>query len=39
MRRVLVKDEHRTTYDSYQLYEFLFPDSKTRRFDVAGEIE
>jgi hypothetical protein len=35
----LVKDEHRTIYDSYQLYEFLFPDGKTRKYDVVGEIE
>jgi hypothetical protein len=35
----LVKDEHRTTYDSYQVYEFLFPDKKTRKFDVVGQSE
>jgi hypothetical protein len=35
----LVKDEHRTTYDSYQVYEFLFTDGKTRKFDVVGQIE
>jgi hypothetical protein len=35
----LVKDEHRSTYDSYQVYEFLFPDGKTRKFDVVGQIE
>jgi hypothetical protein len=35
----LVKDDHRTTYDSYQVYEFLFPDGKTRKFDVVGQIE
>ena len=35
----LVKDEHRTTYDSYQVYEFLFPDGKTRKFQVVGQIE
>jgi hypothetical protein len=35
----LVKDDHRTTYDSYQVYEFLFPDGKTRKFDVVGQFE
>jgi hypothetical protein len=35
----LVKDEHRTTYDSYQTYEFLFPDNKTRKFEVVGQTE
>jgi hypothetical protein len=32
----LVRDEHRTTYDSRQTYEFLFPDGKTRRFEAVG---
>jgi hypothetical protein len=35
----LVKDEHKTAYDSLQVYEFLFPDSKTRRFEVVGQTE
>jgi hypothetical protein len=35
----LVKDEHRTTYDSSQAFEFLFADKKTRRFDVIGQSE
>jgi hypothetical protein len=35
----LIKDEHRNAYDSYQVYEFLFPDGKTRKFDVVGQIE
>jgi hypothetical protein len=35
----LVKDEHKTTYDSLQIYEFLFPDNKTRRFVVIGQSE
>ena len=35
----LVKDEHRTTYDSLQVYEFLFPDQKTRKFLVVGQTE
>jgi|SRR5208337_1411904 len=35
----LVRDEHRTTYDSYQVYEFLFPDHRTRKFLVVGQTE
>jgi hypothetical protein len=35
----LVRDDHRTAYDSFQTYEFLFPDKKTRKFDVVGQIE
>ncbi len=35
----LVKDEHKVTYDSYQIYEFLFPDEKTRKFIVVGQME
>ena len=35
----LVQDEHKTTYDSYQIYEFLFPDKKTRKFVVVGRTE
>ena len=35
----VVKDEHRSTYDSYQVYEFLFLDNKTRRFMVVGQTE
>jgi hypothetical protein len=35
----LVRDDHRNTYDSYQVYEFLFPDGKTRKFDVVGQSE
>jgi hypothetical protein len=35
----LVTNDHRTTYDSYQAYEFLFPDGKTRKFDVVGQWE
>ncbi len=35
----LVKDDHRTTYDSYRVYEFLFPDNKTRKFVVVGTTE
>jgi hypothetical protein len=35
----LVIDKHRTTYDSYQDYEFLFPDGKTRIYEVVGHWE
>jgi hypothetical protein len=35
----LVKDEHRGTYNSHRVYEFLFPDQKTRHFWVVGETE
>jgi len=35
----LVKDEHQTTYDSRQVYEFLFPDKKTRQFLLVGQTE
>jgi hypothetical protein len=35
----LVQDEHKTAYDSHQVYEFLFPDKKTRKFVIVGETE
>jgi hypothetical protein len=35
----LVKDDHRNAYDSYQVYEFLFSDNKTRKFIVVGQTE
>jgi hypothetical protein len=35
----LVKDIHGTTYDSWQVYEFLLPDNKTRQFLVVGTSE
>jgi hypothetical protein len=35
----LVKDEHKNGYDSLQVYEFLFPDKKTRQFEVVGQTE
>jgi hypothetical protein len=35
----LVKDEHPNAYDSFQVYEFLFPDKKTRKFTVVGVTE
>ena len=35
----LIRDEHHTKYDSLQVYEFLFPDKKTRKFEVVGQTE
>jgi hypothetical protein len=35
----LIKDEHPTAYESYQEYEFLFPDNKTKKFGVIGQSE
>jgi hypothetical protein len=32
----LAKDEHRPAYDSYQVYEFPFPDKKTRQYRLVG---
>jgi len=35
----LVQDVHKSTYESSQAYEFLFPDNKTRKFFVVGQFE
>jgi hypothetical protein len=35
----LVRDEHKATYDSFQVYEFLFQDKKTRTFMVVERTE
>jgi|SRR5271165_2151212 len=35
----LVKDEHKTAYESAREYEFLFLDKKTRKFMVRGQSE
>jgi hypothetical protein len=35
----LVQDDHKTAYDSLQVYEFLFADKKTRKFEVVGQME
>lgn len=35
----LVKDAHMGTYDSLRIYEFLFPDQHTRKFNVVGQTE
>jgi hypothetical protein len=35
-----VSDEHfKGNYDSWQVYEFQFPDGKTRKFLVVGQLE
>jgi len=34
----LVTKDHKTEYESFQVYEFLFPD-KTRQYDVVGQTE
>ena len=35
----LIEDVHKTSYESLQRYEFLFPDGTTRRFDVIFQSE
>jgi hypothetical protein len=35
----LTKDEHPNAYESYQEYQFLFPDNKTKKFGVIGQSE
>jgi len=35
----LIRDEHPNAYDSRQVYEILFPDQKTGRFWVVGQME
>jgi len=35
----LVQDNHKTRYESFQIYEFQFPDKKTVRFTVIGQRE
>jgi hypothetical protein len=35
----LVQDLHKTSYESSQTYEFLFPDMKVRKFSVSGLTE
>jgi len=35
----VIQDVHKTTYESSQAYEFLFPDKKTRKFIVVGQTE
>jgi len=35
----LVKDDHKTPYESIRMFEFQFPDKKTRKFTVTGQSE
>ena len=35
----LTRDDHKNTYESYQVYEFLFPDGKTRKYYLVGITE
>jgi hypothetical protein len=35
----LIKDEHKTFYETIQVYEFLFADKKTRWFEVIVQTE
>jgi len=35
----LIQDQHNTTYEASQAYEFLLPDNKTRKFIVVGRTE
>ena len=35
----LVRNVHRTAYESSQTYKLLFPDGKTRKFVVVGQSE
>jgi hypothetical protein len=35
----LVQDVHKTAYESSLTYEFLFPDTKVRKFSVIGQTE
>jgi hypothetical protein len=35
----IITDEQKGTYDSFKIYEFIFPDQKTRKFTVVGMTE
>jgi len=35
----LIEDVHKNSYESSQIYEFQFPDGKTRKFTVVGQAE
>jgi hypothetical protein len=35
----LVTDTHKTSYETSQTYEFLFPDNKTRKYNLIGQSE
>ncbi|HZC25213.1 MAG TPA: hypothetical protein VE866_17900 [Candidatus Binatia bacterium] len=32
-------DDHKNDYDSYEIYEFRFPNGKTREYQVVGQTE
>jgi len=38
-KAALIRDVHKTAYESSQEYEFLFPDQTTRKFFVTGQTE
>jgi hypothetical protein len=35
----LVEDSHKSPYESYQVYELLFPDQRTAKFWLVGQDE
>src|SRR5450432_807837 len=35
----LIRDVHKNAYDSFQIYEFLFSDGKTRKYFLVGITE
>jgi hypothetical protein len=35
----LLTDTHKTSYEASQTYEFLFPDNKTRKYNLIGQSE
>jgi len=38
-RAKLIQDEHKTSYESLQKFEFFFPDGTTRRFEVIAHFQ
>jgi hypothetical protein len=35
----LIRNDHKNAYEIYQVYEFLFPDKKTRTYTLIGIME
>jgi hypothetical protein len=35
----LTQDEHKTSYESLQQFEILFPDGTARRFSVVAQLD
>jgi hypothetical protein len=35
----LIRDDHKNGYDSFQIFEFLFPDGKTRKYYLVAITE